>query len=86
VEFKDESDFYIYPNPSGTSKSVRIQNLSNTEDIIPWVLKDQDGRTIRTGNIHEIYDLNTENIKSGIYFLEIHSKANLKIYKLIITH
>ncbi len=86
VEFKDESDFYIYPNPSGTSKSVRIQNLSNTEDIIPWVLNDQDGRTIRAGNIHEIYDLNTENIKSGIYFLEIHSKANLKIYKLIITH
>lgn len=81
----------LYPNPA--SAEVRLDvNFSKAEQVIVSV-KDVTGREILRHDYGEIPAgrtspllLNTEALKSGIYFVELHTGTQKAIGKLLIQH
>lgn len=63
----------IYPNP--TTNNITIQG---TFTDLKWKLFNMNGQLIKSGTEKKIY---LDNVSTGLYFLNINNKKNLKVIK-----
>jgi hypothetical protein len=69
----------IYPNP--VNDFVEIN--SNNSEKIDFVLMNSQGQKIRSGNFTKLIKLDTGNLNSGIYFIEMNSAKAKTVKKIV---
>ena len=70
----------VYPNPVEDQLIFHPQNNEFYDIKITSV----NGKVVaRKNNIEEKYELNTSNLISGIYFIQINSGMKSKVYKIV---
>ncbi len=78
-----DNNFVIYPNPSNSN--VTIKSLINVGDVSISIF-DINGRTVysKESNLTNDININTENLRTGVYILKIQNKSFTYANKLII--
>jgi dienelactone hydrolase len=77
----------LYPNPF--NKSLFISNLINNTKVEQIVISDLTGKSLIQQKINYridnqgVIDINTENLESGIYFVNIITSSNKLSYKVV---
>jgi hypothetical protein len=76
VEFSDNDDVLVYPNPSVDHVFIK------SNDLVTWEIFDSSGKSILIGDTTKI---ETNQLANGIYYMELLSKnkGNKKTIKLI---
>lgn len=73
------SQINFYPNP--------VEDLFTIEDLVEncsYKLVDINGKIIKEGNfVNSSNQLNTENLHSGVYFLQLQSQKDIRTIKLL---
>ena len=69
----------IYPNP--VNDFVEIN--SNNSEKIDFILMNSQGQKIRSGNFTKLIKLDTGNLNSGIYFIEMNSAKAKTVKKIV---
>ena len=72
----------IYPNPANTSFNIKVNN----QNITTIQLINSLGQIMYNSNFVESTKINTENLASGIYTLQIKNNGVNEIVKIIVTH
>ncbi len=87
-QVKSSSEIIVYPNP--TNDVLNIKFLNNNQKNATIGLFDLQGKNILNNsysiNPNENIMINTKNIQSGIYFIEIRSDNKIEKIKIVITH
>ncbi len=88
TESDDESDMIIFPNPA--SESVRLSYFSNQETVSFLSIMDMNGRVVKSQEISFIEGDNeirieTAELESGIYFLQIKNNQATQTQRLMIS-
>ncbi len=88
TESDDESDMIIFPNPA--SESVRLSYFSNQETVSFLSIMDMNGRVVKSQEIPFIEGDNeirieTVELESGIYFLQIKNDQATQTQRLMIS-
>ncbi|MBA3680035.1 MAG: T9SS type A sorting domain-containing protein [Bacteroidetes bacterium] len=81
-----DNRFFIFPNPS--NGIISIKNNSNVKNFCDIKILTADGKTVRTFNEITILnqtEIDLQDLKSGIYFIQILSKEIPYFSKIIIT-
>lgn len=81
------SSISLYPNPSKTNEEVTIQLSKNYNEFVEVKINDLNGKLIQNLNYK---DLKTNIIKirfdfSGVYFVNLKTKEDYKVFKVIIN-
>ncbi|MEQ9147219.1 MAG: T9SS type A sorting domain-containing protein [Cytophagales bacterium] len=73
----------VFPNPAGNYISIRISNISFKN--LRYEMRDAKSNFISVGKItSNTNKINTSNISSGIYFLEVfESEEPIKTLKIV---
>lgn len=77
----------LYPNPSRTNEEVTIQLAKKNNEFVEVKINDLNGKLIQ---YLSYYDLKTDMIKirfdfSGVYFVNLNTKEDNKVFKIIIN-
>ncbi|NQW42537.1 MAG: T9SS type A sorting domain-containing protein [Bacteroidetes bacterium] len=72
----------IYPNPANTSFNIKVNN----QNITTIQLINSLGQIMFNSDFVESTKINTENLASGIYTLQIKNNGVNEIVKIIVTH
>lgn len=88
TESDDESDMVIFPNPA--NESVRLTYYSNQETVSFLSIMDMNGRVVKAQQIPFIegdneIKIETEELESGIYFLQIKNDQATQTQRLMIS-
>ena len=81
------SSISLYPNPSRTNEEVTIQLAKKDNEFVEVIINDLNGKLIQHLNYN---DLKTDMIKirfdfSGVYFVNLKTKEDNKVFKVIIN-
>jgi Pregnancy-associated plasma protein-A/Secretion system C-terminal sorting domain len=77
-DMSSEEDFLMYPNPVKGSK-LYIKTLNSQE--VSFRIINMLGQTVKTGKTST--EIDVENLRSGIYFLEIDDSEDVMIRKFV---
>ncbi|MDO5980438.1 T9SS type A sorting domain-containing protein [Flavivirga spongiicola] len=66
----------LYPNP--TSERIKISGLKNTENYNIYNIL---GLKVKEGNISNKQEINIQNLKRGLYFIQLESGSIIKFMK-----
>ena len=78
-EFTDE-DIKFYPNP--VTSVLKIENLKATELTI--IINDISGKRVYTNTFqYENFEIDLNNSRSGVYFVNVISKTKSSIFKIV---
>jgi len=85
----ETASFNVYPNPSNEISYVEFTNDKSAELTIR--LTDLDGKVVFTNYLgnrvgFNRVELNTANLSSGIYFIELINDGISRVNKLVVTH
>ncbi|MBK6521104.1 MAG: cysteine-rich CWC family protein [Bacteroidia bacterium] len=81
VENLELNTFHIYPNPASDELYIRSQDPNN---FISYKIIDSQGRTLRNGGFQEIID--TNDLPTGLYLLQVHTHSGIGIKKIMVRH
>ena len=87
TKIESANNFMVYPNPA--SASVNISYFSEGANESNLNIVDINGRLIKTQRVQisdgdNTINIETENIESGIYFVQIRNEQDTEIQRLII--
>lgn len=83
VEDNFISQMKIYPNPANDFVNIE---LGDSNEPVDFKFYDATGKTILINSIRENnYTINTSDLETGIYFLELSQKGNFSITKKIMV-
>ncbi|MCE3259639.1 MAG: C-terminal target protein [Bacteroidetes bacterium] len=68
-----EGDISVYPNPTKNIVNINVKN-QNAEMVI---VSDITGKVLLSQEINEKAQINTENLSSGIYIIQVTNKKNV---------
>lgn len=74
--YQNVSAIKVYPNP--TTRYIHFENVTNNEDV---VIYNFEGRKVFGGKVNESLDLNSLNIKNGLYLLRVKNSVFRFMYK-----
>lgn len=74
---KTNLSFKIHPNPASD-----VLNINHSYSEVTFNLFTIDGKIIKTGNLDN-HQINTSDLKSGIYLLQLHSEGKSETKKII---
>lgn len=92
-EYDFVSDFKVIPNP-GNENSKLIFNINNgfesavitITDVLGKVISSKDVKLLPGVNELTLKDITTINLNNGVYYINIHSKGQIKTTKFIILN
>ncbi|WP_408612431.1 T9SS type A sorting domain-containing protein [Chryseobacterium fluminis] len=67
----------IYPNP--TTDFIKIKEQENASENLTYLIINSSGRVIQSG-IYNDEPINVKKLNSGLYFLNLSSKLNIKVF------
>jgi hypothetical protein len=84
ISVKSDSKLILYPNPVRSGQKLQI---ASSQTIYQVIIKDQTGRPVLIEDtLGQNTELNTEQLESGNYHVEIHYEHAVEIEHLIIVH
>jgi hypothetical protein len=75
----------IYPNPAVNTTSISLENSSGNDSQLRVL--DITGKIIQELQVNGVanIEINTSNLESGIYFIQLSDGINSRIEKLVIN-
>jgi Secretion system C-terminal sorting domain len=84
VQFKEELDVSLYPNPANSSFELRGKSIHDSEIVLMDALGQRVEIVPVFGNDH--VHVETKNMANGIYFVQISHKEKRQILKMNVQH
>ncbi len=84
-DLKSAGNFNVYPNPFDTYVKVKIENDINSRTI-DYAIYNQFGQVVIQDNVNLVSDsfnINTENIPAGLYFIRVKTGEFVETRKLV---
>lgn len=78
------TEWTLYPNPAGDFVMLQAKGKASAPSATTYRLLDAAGQSIREGRIMSLpYPVNTANLKSGVYMLELRSDSQVRYLKVV---
>ena len=81
-------EFSIMPNPAKDLVQLKWDNSNNTDNLVIQIL-DLSGHIVYTNtvaNSTQNLEINTSELSSGLYIIQIQNNALMGVQKLMIQH